>query len=433
MTQPQPVVLNAGQKAAAEGFFQFLMSPEKELIISGPGGVGKTFLMGHLIDQIMPQYHQTCALMGLKSAFDDVVMTAMTNKAAEVLSMAMGRPSQTIHSFLNLKVMDDFKTGRSLLTKTRNWKVHNRTIIFIDESSMIDQPLLNLIHEGTQDCKIIYVGDHCQLAPIMEPISPIYRAKLPFYELTEPMRNNKQPALMALCNQLRKTVETGEFHPIQVVPGVIDWFDADQMEAAINDHFLVESNSRILAYTNERVVDYNNHIREIRSHTTPYTVGEHLINNSAVHMRDGLISVEEEVEIIRLDDNLQDIEITPDIHLAVRLADLRNKFGEVYAEMPLPEDKAHFTSLVKYFQKMKNWDRYFALKNHFPDLRPRDAATVHKAQGSTYDTAFIDVGNLSTCRNPNLAARLLYVAATRARSRVVLYGDLADKYGGITS
>jgi hypothetical protein len=31
--------LNAGQQAAADGFFQFLFSEQKELILSGAGGV----------------------------------------------------------------------------------------------------------------------------------------------------------------------------------------------------------------------------------------------------------------------------------------------------------------------------------------------------------------------------------------------------------
>lgn len=424
--------LNEGQQAAADGFFQFLFDKDRELIISGPGGVGKTFLMGFLIDEIMPRYQKTCSMMGIPSEYNEVIMTATTNKAAEVLAQATGRPTSTIHSFLNLKVTDDYGTGKSLLTKTRNWRVHNNMIIFVDEASMIDFPLLEMIREGTINCKIVYVGDHCQLAPVMEPISPIYRQNLPFFELTEPMRNSAQPALMQICQQLRNTVETGDFRPIKIEPGVIDHLDGSAMEQEVFDFFTGESNSRILAYTNQRVVAYNDHIREIRQLTSSYTLGERLINNNAIQFRNGMMSVEEEVEIIKLSDQIETIEISDDATLDVRRADLRTKFGDVYSDVPLPEDKAHFTALVKYYQKQKNWNRYFHLKNSYPDLRPRDAATVHKAQGSTYDTVFVDLDNLSTCHNPNLAARLLYVAFTRARSRVVLYGDLAPKYGGLT-
>ena len=78
-------------------------------------------------------------------------------------------------------------------------------------------------------------------------------------------------------------------------------------------------------------------------------------------------------------------------------------------------------------------DKLYKLKQQYPDLRPRDAATVHKAQGSTYETVFLDLDDLSTCRDSQMAARLLYVAFTRAKKRVVLYGHLASKYGGVVT
>lgn len=423
--------LNQEQQNAANGFFQFLLEKKSELIISGPGGTGKTFLMGYMIDTIMPRYLEACALMGIKPEYTDVVMTATTNKAAEVLGIATGRPASTIHSFLNLKVQDDYTTGRSLLTKTKDWAIHHNKIIFIDEASMIDKALLDMIREGTCNCKVIFVGDHCQLAPVMEPISPIYKQRLPFYELTQPMRTNIQ-ALQNINLQLRHTVETGEFYPIQIIPGVIDWLDGPAMEQEINSIFATPNgNSRILAYTNQRVVDYNNHIREIRQINSTYVLGEILINNNAIRLKNGMLSVEEELTIVNLKETTEFVEVEPGVDLEVRFADLRTNYGEVFFNIPLPEDKEHFTALINHYRRLKNWNRYFFLKNNHPDLRPRDASTVYKAQGSTYDTAFVDLGNLSTCHNPNQAARMLYVAFSRARHRVVLYGELAKKYGGL--
>ena len=429
--QDNSLNLNEGQQAAADGFFQFLFDKGNELIISGPGGVGKTFLMGHLIDAIMPRYQDTCHMMGIPSEYQDVVMTATTNKAAEVLSIATNRPTSTIHSFMNLTVKDNYSTGKSDLKKKNSWKIHRNTIIFVDEASMIDHKLLEEIREGTFKCKIVYVGDHCQLAPIMEPISPIYRYNLPFFELKEPMRNSNQPALMQLCQQLRNTVETGIFNPIQIQPGVVDLLSDNEMEIEINSTFKKEADARILAYTNQRVIAYNDHIREIRQFHDTYILGEKLINNNATTFRDGMLSVEEEVEITKLSEISEVIDIDNDVTLLIRRAELTNKFGDTYTDVMLPEDKNHFYELIKFYQKKKNWNRYYHLKNTYPDLRPREAATVHKAQGSTYDTAYVDLGNLSTCRNPVEAARLLYVAFTRARNRIVLYGELAEKYGGL--
>lgn len=424
--------LNQGQEAAAEGFMEFLFSPQKELIISGPGGVGKTFLMSHLIDETMPRYFSTCNMMGIEPEFTEVRMTATTNKAAEVLAVATQRPTETIHSFLNLKVQDDFTTGQSKLTKTNNWIVHEKKILFIDECSMIDKPLLDLIREGTHQSKVVFVGDHCQLAPVMEPISPIYRANLPFHELTEPMRNSERPALMNLCNQLRHTVETGEFLPIQIVPGVIDLLDDDQMQVQLIEHFTTQTlSSRILAYTNQRVMQYNDFVRQIRQLPEEYTVGEFLVNNSAIRMKNRMLSVEEELTIQALNDKTETITLEDGAELVIRRGTLSSRIGDWFPNVAFPVDRNHFNALVKYYQRKKDWHKYFSLKNTIPDLRQRDAATVHKSQGSTYDNVFIDLSNISTCHNPAQVARMLYVAFTRPRSRIFLYGNLAPKYGGL--
>lgn len=428
--------LNPGQRAAADGFFSFLLSQDKEMIISGPGGVGKTYLMGKLIDEVIPEYHNICRMMGKEPEYSGVVMTATTNKAAAVLALATKRPTETIHSFMNLKVQEDYSTGRSKLERTRSWKIHENLIIFVDECSMIDTPLYRMIQEGTHKCKIIYVGDHCQLAPVTEKLSPVYTQNLPFYELTQPMRNAGQPALMEVCQQLRETVEGADFKPIQVVPGVIDLLSDDEMEFALRQTFHRQTlENRVLAYTNEKVTQYTDFIREIRGLTGEYLQGEMLVNNQAIRLHGRILSVEEEVEIIQQNEQTEQLWITnengADVTLEVRHSSLRTRLGGVLTDIPLAVDRAHYAALLKYFSRKKNWHCYFNLKGQVPDLRPRDAATIHKAQGSTHDQVFIDLGDLSTCRQPDVVARLLYVAFTRARNRVFLYGQLAEKYGGL--
>lgn len=423
--------LNQGQQAAADGFFAFLFSEQKELIISGPGGVGKTFLMGHLIDNILPQYFQSCQLMGIPAEYNEVVMTATTNKAAEVLSHSTGRPTETVHSFLNLKVTDDYSTGEQKLEKTNQWRIHQQKIIFVDESSMIDKALLAMVREGTIKCKIIYVGDHCQLAPVKEAISPIYAQSLPFFELTEPMRTDV-PALQALNAQLRQTVETGEFQPISMVPGIIDHLSSEEMEADLIANFVeLDTGNRIAAYTNNRVIDYNEFIRQVRGLPASFVQGETLINNTAMRLKGGMISVEEELVLFDVARKTEMVEIEAGVELEVCYSTLENTFGDMHTGVPIPVDYPHFRELIKYYQKRKNWNRYFYLKNTFPDLRQRDAATVYKLQGSTCDTVYIDLGDISTCRNANQAARLLYVAVSRPRTRIKFFGQLASKFGGL--
>ena len=433
--------LNQEQQAAADGFFEFLFNDEKEMGITGPGGTGKTHLMGVMIDQIIPEYFQSCKLMDIPPLFDSVEMTATTNKAAEVLSLAAGRPTSTIQSFLNLKVQEDYTTGQSKLTKTNSWMVHERKILFVDEGSMTDTPLYNIAHEGTQGCKIVWVGDHCQMAPVMEPISPIYRVPMTIYHLTQPMRTNV-PELHALNLQLRTTVEEimmgndDAFKPIQIVPGIIDWYDDRQMEMAIQAHFSQQTlDARILAYTNKRVVEYNDHVRILRNLPDEFTVGEQLVNNTAIPLRRYMLSVEEEVEILSIKPKTVNLWVDnfngQDVEIEVYECDIRNRLGMTFTDVKLPKDRAHFAAILKWLSSRKNWARFYDLKKKVLDLRQRDGSTVYKAQGSSLDTVFIDVTNISTCHNPSQAARMLYVAASRARKHVIFYGELAQKYGGL--
>ena len=430
MSQRPP--LNQGQQAAADGFFDFLLSADKELIISGPGGVGKSFLMGYLIDEIMPRYEKMCSLMNQPAKYREVHMTATTNKAADVLAQATGRPCSTVHSFLGLKVTDDFTTGISKLTKTNNWKVHNRIILFVDEASMVDMILLKLIREAMLDCKVVYVGDHCQLAPVKESKPPVFNAGLPMYVLTEPMRNNGQPALMDVCQQLRDTVETGVFRPISIVPGVIDLLDDNRMMQELSNNFMDGNfNGRILAYSNNRVLQYNDFIRhDVRQLPAEFVKGERLVNNSAFQKGKTQFSVEEEVSVMDVAEDTEFIIIEPGVKLEYRLCTLCSGFTLI-PEVMVPVDREHHTKLLKYYAKQKDWQKYYFLKNSFPDLRQRDACTVHKSQGSTYDTTYIDLENLSTCTQSETGARLMYVAFSRARNRVALYGNLTSRFGGL--
>lgn len=426
--------LNKGQEKVADAFFDFLLDPNQtEMGISGPGGTGKTFTMSHLIDETLPRYEETCALMGIKSVYNEVVMTATTNKAAEVLAQATGRPTQTYHSFQGLIVKNNFNDGSTSIQPSKSFAIKKNKIIFIDEASMVDRQLLKYAREGTHQCKLVFVGDASQLLPVKENKSPVYAGNITTHYLTEQMRTDK-PELKALHQQLRDTVEgkTG-FLPIKCIPGVIDWVHGEEMQKLVDSHFTQPTDSRIVAFTNDQVMNYNQYIRETNGYFGEYTVGESLVSNSAVKLGvEDRLSIEQEVKIIDQDSGIQQVAVTGDINLDVRLTTLDLGYGGIVSDVRVPTDPDYFNRLVKWLGKERNWEPYFRLKETIPDLRAMHACTVHKSQGSSYDTIFIDAADLSSCRIPDMVARLLYVAVSRARTRVVFYGDLATKYGGLT-
>ena len=425
--------LNSDQKNGVQEVLKFLMSDEKFLSISGPAGTGKTHLMKFIMKHTLREYKDICKLLGQRYIDFEIALTATTNKAADVLSVVTGFPSRTIHSFMNLKVKDDYDTGKSKITKTKEWKIHSKTIIFVDESSMIDPDLYGYIIAGTdQTCKVIFLGDHCQMAPVYEKISPVYANEKNIIRLTQPMRNAGQPALMALCQQLRDTVETLDFYPIQEVPGVIDYLDDAQAYQFVEDTFKDEDPScRMLTYSNARAQEYNGYIRALRGHPTAFTEGEVVVNNSAIPVAMGsgskILQVEAEVVIESVEQTIITLladKADPTSSFDVYPVTFKEKGGSVGFGIQVPVNYDHVKRLSNAYARQKNWDRYFWLKNTFPDFRQKDACTVYKAQGSTYETVFMDLTNIGTCTAADQLARLLYVAASRATTRLVLYGQL---------
>ena len=77
-----------------------------------------------------------------------------------------------------------------------------------------------------------------------------------------------------------------------------------------------------------------------------------------------------------------------------------------------------------------NWKKFFEVKETWLDLRAVYASSIHKSQGSTYDTVFLNLADIGKNWNATDVARLLYVGITRAAKQVVCYGYLPDRYCG---
>ena len=426
--------LNQGQQDAADFFFSMLFDDSvKEMSISGPAGTGKTFLMGYLIDKVLKRYYDTCKLMGIAAKYHNVVMTASTNKAAEVLSLAIKKPTQTCHSFFNLIVQENFRTGETEIKKSKSWKIHSNTIIFIDEAYFLDYKTIQHIKEGTQNCKIIYVGDKDQMNPVKESVSYVANPvnNIPTIHLTEPMRNASKPELSALCEQLKENVTSHKFSPIVTHPGSIVLLSDEEAEQHIQEHFVHQNTgSRILCFHNARVNMFNSYIRDLRGLPYEYQEGEYLINASSIRNGSCALSVEDEVFIQEIGPQyIMNVNDDPEFSIEVSSALLKTSFKEGF--FMIPHDREYVSNLSKYFKRNKMWGHYFWLKNTLPDLRPRDACTVYKAQGSTLNTVYLDLTDIASQGIADKVARMLYVGASRAKETVYMFGELPEKFGKI--
>ena len=411
--------LSTDQTHALDMVMQFLVDPaEQEMAIWGPAGTGKTVLTKYILRQARKQASMLKLLMGADHKLN-TVLTSTTNKAAKVLADATGEQARTIHSLLGLRVYNDYSTGQVTLKRSKDSDVIQNTLIVIDEASMINRELLTIIRSLTHKCKVLYIGDSYQLAPVMENISPVFSDVSAKVELKTIQRQIQGSPIIQFATQFRDALDTGNFPHIQGNGKELIYVDGDDFQSLIDITFpCAEPNdARIMAWTNNRVHQYNSYIRHISNAGDDYQLGERVLTNQPILMESGktIFTTDTICTVTGIahaeKEHIKGWEIT-----------LNNKVRifQAYAQ-------ADVVAYLRGLKAEKNWPKYFAVKDGFADIRPIHACTVNKAQGSTYGEAFIDLTDIGKCTKNSDIIRMLYTAVTRAKDKVIMTGTLPKR------
>lgn len=434
------IQLTPDQQEASKKFLAFLLDPDQtEFYLFGAAGCGKSFLTRYFIEHTYSQYIDTCKLLGQQAKYRNVYLTATTNKAVEILDrLNINRVTpQTIYSMFGVRVKDNYSNGVSYLTETSK-SIVNNSIIFVDECSMLPIKMLGIIRKRISNSKVVFIGDSYQLAPVKEK-SYWNKTYAPCtVNLTTPVRNQNNEPLKDLCSQLRQTVESGEFKEIHLAPdSIVQVNDEEAKKWLITADY---SNSKVLCYTNNKVLMYQEWIRkQLCPNMDLLTKGEIYTNNSNYEYvgSNNLQRYYPEEQVLIEDIGSVDTFTTfsGKYSYKAQRAKIRSKSGNrpkfVSDAQVISETYNDFKDILSLAYKNRDFEDYFELKNQVMDLRLPYASTVHKSQGNTYEEVFIDLDSFKSCRDPAVAARLLYVAVSRAKSKVMLYGQLPKKYGAI--
>lgn len=407
--------LSSCQIAATKAFMEFMESDEKYfLLYSGPG-CGKTYLSEHLVRMVGDRYPKR-----------RVICTATTNKAAAVLSESLGRATMTIHKLLSLIVRNDFKTGKQFLSQNNKAEIIHNSLILMDEGSMADSPLAAMLDKGTRNCKFLIIGDADQLSPVDEPVSPLFYRGYTGYELLTVMRQAKDSGIIPLSAQLRKTVRTGTFYPLEFNGKDIIHADGPTFQRLMDEEFRENhttiDHAKVICWRNATVNAYNSHIRSLYTDSVPFEVGEFVVTNNPIQ-GDGetLFSTDQMVEITSAKKG-------ESYDVAGYWYGVDNQIEVFVADNPIAVKNLLASLSVAAKSGMGKWTDFFKCKESFADLRAVHACTSHKSQGSTYGTVFIDLNDIGACFEWQTVARMLYVAVTRAKHKVVFYGKLPPQY-----
>ena len=413
------ITLTPGQEAAMHAYVRFLMDPNEQVfVLRGYSGTGKSTLVRTML-QRLDGIIQACQLIHVDLGSYEVKLTATTNKAAENFAYLSKREVSTIHSYLSLRVKTNWETRETYLSPSPQATVKERVLLFIDEASYIDPTLLKYIWRFTNNCKIVFIGDPAQLTPVGCADTVVFNGKYPGAELTEVMRQQGGSPITDLATKFRHMVNTGESFQFTPDGNHIQHMNQDDFENEIIREFSRPNwgyhDSKVLAYTNARVIAYNKAIRDCVKGSPEFHVGDYAVCNTYVAGNTkggGRVKTDQTVLIKGISEPMDRYGVTGrEFEL-----DAGTFFGPASLEAWKAQEKAlHSSGEYETLQHMENT---------FIDLRAAYSCTINKSQGSTYDRVFIDLSDVRKCRNPNTMARLLYVGVSRARHQVFLTGDI---------
>lgn len=370
------IQLNQEQQDCINQFKEYLLSPFKPendyLVISGAAGTGKSTILKYMVETIK-QLNDVNKIINLTEI--PYKVTATTNKAVEILKA--DHNAITVHDHLNLFVAE--RHNRTVLYQNKA-NTDKNIVVFVDECSYIDSSLMNFI----KDCsyiKWVFIGDEAQLPPVGEAISPVFSSGFPMIRLHQIMRQADDNQIQDYSRKLREYIIHKQEFPKLNLGKDIQLVSKKEFEKLITN---VGNNDCVLAYTNLA-------LSRLASFVSPSN-------------RDKLYtpSVGDYVEVIS--------KFAKSFKCFIREVD-----NDTFSSRHL--SKRLFTTNWKVFNESNNTSLNF--------LRPALLNTIHKAQGSTYDTVYIYLPDLNRCTDMDLKIRLLYVAISRARYKVILTGDLS--------
>jgi len=392
----------------------------KFVSLTGPAGVGKTTVTQELIHILSKKY--------------TIKATAPTHKATKVLAKSLPVSSSTIHSFLKLKLKPDFDTG--LMSLVEDWidakdksKKESVDILIIDESSQISLEMLNHIQKGI-DRKlmkvVLFVGDSKQLKPVEYSEHSVY-AYVKSHELTKVVRQAQGNPIIRESTKIREIIDTQQFVALDKLifeeSNKITLYTDHQV--FLDDYIKDDSDKIIASYTNEAVDAYNFYTRKCIKGDVPYiVVGDELIfQDSLTKGKDKLIYNNNDIVVVShaykkhqdaLGIDYWDISVENNEPFRIVDYDSLTKWNEYLAKL-----KKEANDTKDKYEKKRLWSFYFQEVQKYGNVKYTYASTLHKLQGSTYETMYFDFRSLKKFQyDMDTVYRLIYVAITRASDSV---------------
>ena len=469
------IIFTDSQKRAYSKLMEFVTDEEAKIfILKGYAGTGKTTLMRKLVEE-MNSRHEPYSLL------------ASTGRAAKILANATGYETHTVHSeiykFTDLnqdletvansrEINDVDSTGQLYLNFELTTKSHigqtKPHYYIIDEASMVSdtvdknatqaifgsgQLLSDLFHYDSEG-KFIFVGDICQLPPIMQTISPALTPKyiednfsIKTYEseLTDVVRQSGDNDIAIASQRIRKLYYSPQswkwakfplkgYKNIHLLSNQASLF-TQYIKRIEKEGY---NSATLIGFSNKQCDVITQIIRPSFGHTaalvekgdlllvTQNNLISGLMNGDLVTVEDIIIQ-EKRAGLTFLKVSVKEL-FTKRVYSQLMIADIiysnqtnltqsqqKELFIDFYYRM---KDKGISQKSQAFKQNMMNDPYLNALRTVFGY-----ALTCHKAQGGEWDYVYLDIPKSVPILPKPYVYQWIYTAMTRAKKGLYLVDD----------
>lgn len=396
--------------------------------LTGEGGTGKT----------------TCVMDAVKQWVADgqrVLLAAPTNKAVKQMEKAAAPfrfpegkvEACTLAHALGLALLPSGEEKK--IKKVGPCIIDQFNVLVMDESSMVSKyALFERILPAVEKAGVylVVVGDTWQLPPVREHKSEAFDL-YPGIALTTVERFGKDSPIATLTHGLRGSLIADRpysFNSDEV--GVETVLPVDFVKAVVSSFGEDVNNTRALAWTNSKVDTINGAVRQsiYGPQAAKFEVGERVVTGAPIfdELTDELVLGTDEECIVKAmtESSVHDEHGGRDYETYQLVLDpVYAAAGSIHCHVIHDRSVRQFNRDLDSIRERagrdhREWFWFHKLKDLFADIRYSYCITVHRSQGSTFDTVLVDVPNILRNKSRSERNRLLYVACSRASKRLVL-------------
>jgi len=459
--QEFPYSPTVGQQNLIKKLAEFIVADTDQFplfLLEGYAGTGKTTVVSALVN-VLPKAGYNAALL------------APTGRAAKVLSLYAQMPAYTIHKRLYRPAMD--ADGQIHFQVLPNKSV--RTLFIIDEASMIPdghvsgestafqsrnllEDLIGHVFSG-EKCKMLFLGDSCQLPPVglaqspaldTELLSQSYYLDLQSFILSDVVRQSLESGILSVATAIRAKINLpkhiellplfGKQNAFADVISITGVDMPDAMQQAFHD--FGRENCVVITRSNKRANLFNQAIRErILFHENEVAAGDHLmvVRNNYFWLPEeskaGFIANGDIIEVQSLR-NTEELYGFRFADATIRMVDYPDEqsfdvklmLDTLTSESPAlsyQDNQRLYTEVMADYMELSSRKKRMAgirQNPHFNALQVKhaNALTCHKTQGGQWDVVFIEKGFLKDDMIDTEYLRWLYTAVTRATKKLFL-------------